>query len=199
MTFLCRCRHIKFIAKNVFKLIPIPPFLIGWSIIKDNFSVQILTFLSICNKKFRGIESQHSPLPMGGWLANMIYCANQNISWNLRHKIPFWTFPLTHWAGKLVNITFLCRFGHVIKYSKQKFKKKIDPATPRPSPYPYLICWSLWARWRKDSTGLPVKLLMGLTTKALQLPRLPLMELKLRVTLSYPTHKVFVKTSKDLW
>ena len=48
----------------------------------------------------------------------------------------------------------------------------------------------------EDSTGLPVRLLMGLTTKALQLPRLPLMEVKLRVTLSYPTHKVFVKASK---
>ena len=32
----------------------------------------------------------------------------------------------------------------------------------------------LWTRWRKDSTGLPVRLLMGLTTKALQLPKLPL-------------------------
>ena len=37
---------------------------------------------------------------------------------------------------------------------------------------------------------------MGLTTKALQLPRLPLMESKLRVTLSYPTYKVSVKVSK---
>ena len=37
---------------------------------------------------------------------------------------------------------------------------------------------------------------MGLTTKALQLPKLPLMESKLRVTLSYPTHKVFMKASK---
>ena len=54
----------------------------------------------------------------------------------------------------------------------------------------------LWTRWRKDPTGLPVRLLMGLNTKALQLPRLPLMEFKLRVTLSYPTHKVFVKASK---
>ena len=35
-----------------------------------------------------------------------------------------------------------------------------------------------------------------LTTEALQLPRLPPMELKPRVTLSYPTHKVFVKASK---
>ena len=54
----------------------------------------------------------------------------------------------------------------------------------------------LWTRWRKDSTGLPVRLLMGVTTKALQLPKLPPMESKPRVTLSYPTHKVFVKASK---
>ena len=37
---------------------------------------------------------------------------------------------------------------------------------------------------------------MGLTTKALQLPNLSLMKLKIRVILSYPTHKVFVKVSK---
>ena len=54
----------------------------------------------------------------------------------------------------------------------------------------------LWTRWGKDSTGLPVRLLMGLITKALQLPKLPPVELKLRVALSYPTHKVFVKVSK---
>ena len=37
---------------------------------------------------------------------------------------------------------------------------------------------------------------MGLTTKALQLAKLPQMESNPRVTLSYPKHKVFVKTSK---
>ena len=54
----------------------------------------------------------------------------------------------------------------------------------------------LWTRWRKDSTSLPVRLMMGLTTKALQLPNLSPMKLKIRVILSYPTHKVFVKASK---
>ena len=54
----------------------------------------------------------------------------------------------------------------------------------------------LWTRWRKDSTGLPVRSLMQLTTMALQLPKLPLMESKPRVTLSCPTHKIFVKASK---
>ena len=50
----------------------------------------------------------------------------------------------------------------------------------------------LWTRWRKDSTGLPVRSGMG----APQLPNLPPMKLKTRVILSYPTHKVFVKVSE---
>ena len=50
----------------------------------------------------------------------------------------------------------------------------------------------LWTRWRKDSTDLPERPVMG----ALQLPSLPPMKLKIRVTLSYPTYKVFVKVSK---
>ena len=54
----------------------------------------------------------------------------------------------------------------------------------------------LWTRWRKDLTSLPVRSLMGLITKALQVPKLSPVELKPRVTLSYPTHKVFVKVSK---
>ena len=58
------------------------------------------------------------------------------------------------------------------------------------------IASGLWTRRRKDSTGLPVRPLMGLTTKALQVPKLSPVELKPRVTLSYPTHKVFVKVSK---
>ena len=37
---------------------------------------------------------------------------------------------------------------------------------------------------------------MGSATKVLQLANLSPMKLKLRVTLSYPTHKVFVKVSK---
>ena len=54
----------------------------------------------------------------------------------------------------------------------------------------------LWTRWRKDSTGLPVRSMMGLTIKALQLPNLSPMKSKIRVILSYPTHKVFVKVSE---
>ena len=49
-----------------------------------------------------------------------------------------------------------------------------------------------WTKWRKDLTGLPDRLMMGVTI----LPSLPTMECKVRVTLSYPTHKVFVKVSK---
>ena len=51
----------------------------------------------------------------------------------------------------------------------------------------------LWTRWRKGLTGLPVRQLMVPATRAQQLPNLSLMKLKIRVMLSYPTHKVFVK------
>ena len=54
----------------------------------------------------------------------------------------------------------------------------------------------LWTGWRKDSTSLPVRSLMGLITKAPQLPMLSPMKSKLGVTLSHPTHKVFVKASR---
>ena len=51
-----------------------------------------------------------------------------------------------------------------------------------------------WTRWRKDSTSLPDRLMMGATT----LPSLPTMKCKVRATLSYPTHKVFVKVSERI-
>ena len=44
----------------------------------------------------------------------------------------------------------------------------------------------------KTLTSPPDRLLMG----APQVPNLPPVKLKTRVTLSYPTHKVFVKASK---
>ena len=51
---------------------------------------------------------------------------------------------------------------------------------------------TLWTRWRKDLTGLPDRLMMGATT----VPKLPTKECKVRVILSFPTHKVFAKVSK---
>ena len=54
------------------------------------------------------------------------------------------------------------------------------------------ILSGLWTRWRKDSTGLPDRSMMG----AITMPNLPTMECKTSVILSYPTHKVFVKVSK---
>ena len=56
----------------------------------------------------------------------------------------------------------------------------------------------LWTKWRKGSTGLPVRPLMGLTTRVLTVPLQPPEELRVRVTQSYLTHKVFVKASKKI-
>ena len=54
-----------------------------------------------------------------------------------------------------------------------------------------------WAldKVEKDSTGLPGRSMMGATI----MPSLLTMKCKTRGTLAYPTHKVFVKVSKDLW
>ena len=51
-----------------------------------------------------------------------------------------------------------------------------------------------WTKWRKELTGLPDRSMMGETI----LSSLPTMECKVRATLSYPTHKVFVKVSKSI-
>ena len=51
-----------------------------------------------------------------------------------------------------------------------------------------------WTRWRKDLTGLPDRSMMEATA----MPSLPTMMCKVRVILSYPTHKVFVKVSKKI-
>ena len=57
---------------------------------------------------------------------------------------------------------------------------------------PMLLFKEGWTRWRKGLTSLPDMLMMGAAT----MPKLPTKECKVRVTLSFPTHKVFVKVSK---
>ena len=66
----------------------------------------------------------------------------------------------------------------------QKEKEHLSPNATIPN--------GLWTRWSKDSTSLPVRLMIGATT----MPSLLTRECLVRVTLSYPTHKVFVKVSK---
>ena len=68
-------------------------------------------------------------------------------------------------------------------------KKRITSGRLSPSAN---IPSGLWTRWRKDSTGLPDRSMMGAPT----MPSLLTMKCKTRGTLSYPTHKVFVKVSK---
>ena len=51
----------------------------------------------------------------------------------------------------------------------------------------------LWTRWKKGLTGLPGRLLMGLTIRTLQVPSPPPMKLKPRVILLYFIHKVSMK------
>ena len=68
---------------------------------------------------------------------------------------------------------------------KRSTSGKLSPNATTPN--------GLWTRWRKDSTGLPDRLMIG----AMKMPSLPSKECQVRVTLSFPTHKVFVKVSKS--
>ena len=68
-------------------------------------------------------------------------------------------------------------------------KKKITSGRLSPS---VNILSGLWTRWRKDSTDLPGRVMVGATI----MPSLPTMKCKTMGTLSYPTHKVFMKVSK---
>ena len=52
----------------------------------------------------------------------------------------------------------------------------------------------LWTRWRKDSTSLPVRLMIGATT----MPSLPTRECLVRVTLSYPTTQGLCESIKKI-
>ena len=67
---------------------------------------------------------------------------------------------------------------------KMSTSRKLSPIVTTPN--------GLWTRWRKGLTGLPNRSMMGATA----VPSLPTMECQVRVILSYPTHKVFVKVSK---
>ena len=67
---------------------------------------------------------------------------------------------------------------------KRSTSGKLSPNATTPN--------GLWTRWRKDLTGLPDRSMMG----AITMPSLPTKECKVRVTLSFPKHKVFVKVSK---
>ena len=67
---------------------------------------------------------------------------------------------------------------------KRSTSGKLSPSVTTPN--------VLWTRWRKALRGLLDRLMIG----AKAVPSLPTMECKVRVILSYPTHKVFVKVSK---
>ena len=69
---------------------------------------------------------------------------------------------------------------------KRSTSGKLSPNATTPN--------GLWTRWRKDSTGLPDRLMIGAT----KMPSLPTKECQVRVTLSYPTHKVFCESIKKI-
>ena len=108
--------------------------------------------------------------------------SDQCLQWDSHHHISA-KFGVIHTL--LHRPSTVCSKPELLQQEKDHLRKVSPNAN---------ILNGLWTRWRKDLTGLPVRSLMGLTTKALLMPNLSPM--KLKGILSYPTNKVFVKVSK---
>ena len=105
---------------------------------------------------------------------------DQYLQWDSHH----------HLSAKFSVIQTLCHRASTVCSNPELLQKK--RSTSGRLSLSANIPSGLWTRWRKDSTGLPDRLMMGAPT----MPSLLTMKCKTRGTLSYPTHKVFVKVSK---
>ena len=109
---------------------------------------------------------------------------DQYLQWNSHH----------HLSAKFSVIQTLSHRASTVCSKPEVAPTRKGPSQVRLSPNANTQN-GLWTRWRKDSTGLPDRSMMG----ALIVLNLPTMKSEIRGTSSYPTHKVFVKASKDLW
>ena len=105
---------------------------------------------------------------------------DQYLQWDSHH----------HLSAKFSVIQTLSHRASTVCSNPELLQKEKDHLR-RLSPNVNILC-GLWTRRRKDSTGLPGRAMMGATI----MPSLLTMKYKIRVTLAYPTHKVFVKVSK---
>ena len=110
---------------------------------------------------------------------------NQYLQWDSHHNLSAKFSVISTLSHKAKT---MCSNPELLKQEKEHPSGKLSPNANIPN--------GLCTRWRKDSTGLLVRQLMGLTTRAPQGPPPPPEKLRVRATLSYPTHKVFVKVSK---
>ena len=105
---------------------------------------------------------------------------DQYLWWDKHHHLSA-KFSVIHTLSHRAST--VCSRPELLQQEKDHLRKALTKCK-----YPK---WAL-DKVEKDSTGLPDKLVMG----APQVPNLPPMKSKTRVTLSYPTHKVFAKASK---
>ena len=109
---------------------------------------------------------------------------DQYLQWDSHHHLSA-KFSVIHTLSHRAKI--VCSKPELLQQEKNHLRKALTKCK-----YPKWALDKVEKRLNRSSS----EVIEGLTTKALQLPKLPLMESKLRVTLSYPTHKVFVKVSK---
>ena len=110
---------------------------------------------------------------------------DQYLQWDSHHNLSA-TFSVSNTLSHRAKT--VCSSPELLQQEMEHLRKALTKCK-----YPK---WH-WTRWRKDLTGLPVRRLMGLTTKIPQVPMLSPMKLKPRVALLYLIKKVFVKASKS--
>ena len=95
---------------------------------------------------------------------------DQYLQWDSRHNL----------SAKFSVINTLSHISQTVCSNPELLNKKrntsgqLSPNANIPN--------GLWTRWRKDLTGLPVRPLMGLTTRVLTVPLLPPKKLRERGT-----------------
>ena len=109
---------------------------------------------------------------------------DQYLQWDSHHNLSAKFSVINTLSHRAKSV---CSNPELFKQEEEHLRKALTQCK-----YPK---WAL-DKWRKDSTGFPVRPLMGLTTRVPQVPLLPLKKSRVRAILSYPTHKVFVKVSK---
>ena len=110
---------------------------------------------------------------------------DQYLHWDSHHHL-LTTFSVIHTLSHRAQTVY--NKPELLQQEKNHLRKALTKCK-----YPK---WALDKVEKRLLTGPPERSLMGLIAKALQVPKQPPIKLKLRATLSYPTHKVFVKVSK---
>ena len=95
---------------------------------------------------------------------------DQFLQWDNQHNLSAKFSVINTLSHRAQTV---CSSPELLKQEKEHLRKALTKCN---------IPSGLWTRWRKGSTGLPVRPLMGLTTRVLTVPLLPPEKSRVRVT-----------------